>query len=542
VARLAMVARVRAASLRATAQLALVWQWPGSTMSRRSKSASCGSWARATLAAWSNARRSPGGACLWSPGRVIASVRWTSSMGRPDEGLGRLGVSERRAVGEARAHGRRGERSHARQRQQHRVVAPGLLPVATGRLGGTVDGGVSGPQVGAELGGLPGQGVEVEVPVPEPDPVSGRRADLLGWSRNVGDAAAVRGHHPGDRGHPGRASASRWGQRSRTPSAVGRDPAKACHTSGNAQRAWDTTRRRHRLASRIVWPRRCAARRSPSSIVVGLPAGAQPQEPARVSALRRRSDPTCPCRPTPAATGPRGGCPPATAQHRRCAARDRQPQPRHRRRLCDRHRARPRHQPLGQPPHPRQRRRHHDVTDHDPGPAGPGPAHHHVMVRHHRRIDPGAATRSGRAANRSDTSPQSVRARRGIARRRGDRGETRNAPRWTENRGTAGGPEQVGAGGPSAGGCYLNNFPARRPVTPPLTYLATRPRSRAFMSLLARSNRQRARPMRRPGFLRASRARPASVGRVTGRLSDRQAGGVLRAGCTARSGAPPQQV
>jgi hypothetical protein len=117
-------------------------------------------------------------------------------------------------------------------------------------------------KVGEELGDLPCQGVKVEVPVPELDPVSA--ANRICWAR------------PSTLARPrvcaattsvidetlARARVSRWGQRSSTARAMGGDPANAFHMSGNAQRAWDTTRRRHRLASVIVLPRRCCTPQS----------------------------------------------------------------------------------------------------------------------------------------------------------------------------------------------------------------------------------------------------------------------------------------
>jgi hypothetical protein len=103
--------------------------------------------------------------------------------------------------------------------------------------------------------------------------------------------------------------------------------------------------------------------------------------------MRHRSDPTCSCRPTPNATGPSGGCRPATAQHRRYPARSTTP-------TTSSTSALPPPPHLATPPaawsplHPRQRRRHHEVIDHGPRPSGLGPAHDDVMVRHHRRVDP----------------------------------------------------------------------------------------------------------------------------------------------------------
>ena len=105
------------------------------------------------------------------------------------------------------------------------------------------------------------------------------------------------------------------------------------------------------------------------------------------TAPRRRSGPTCSCPPTPNAAGPSDGCRPATL-HPGVAQGDRQRQPRHRRRLRHRDRARPGRQPLGQPLHAGQRRRHHEVVDHGPGPTGLGAPHDDVMIRHHRRVDP----------------------------------------------------------------------------------------------------------------------------------------------------------
>jgi hypothetical protein len=155
--------------------------------------------------------------------------------------------------------------------------------VAAGRLGGTVDAGVSGRKVGEELGGLPGQGVEVEVPVPELGPVSGRGPDLLGSSLNVGDAAGVHGHHLGDGGDPRpgerfevgpaiqhrQRGGARPGERvphvRERPPGLGHDPAQA--PVG--------------VDDRLAPPLRCTRA---SSIVVGMRAGrSSKNSPARES-------------------------------------------------------------------------------------------------------------------------------------------------------------------------------------------------------------------------------------------------------------------
>lgn len=61
------------------------------------------------------------------------------------------------------------------------------------------------------------------------------------------------------------ANARRSGQRVRTAIAVGHDPANAVHTSGNAHRANEISRRRARFPSMTSFPRRTTARRSANS-------------------------------------------------------------------------------------------------------------------------------------------------------------------------------------------------------------------------------------------------------------------------------------
>ena len=61
------------------------------------------------------------------------------------------------------------------------------------------------------------------------------------------------------------ANARRSGHRVKTAIAVGHDPTNAVHTSGNAHRANEISRRRARFPSMTSFPRRTTARRSANS-------------------------------------------------------------------------------------------------------------------------------------------------------------------------------------------------------------------------------------------------------------------------------------
>ncbi|MDQ1721409.1 MAG: hypothetical protein QOI26_1143 [Pseudonocardiales bacterium] len=79
-------------------------------------------------------------------------------------------------------------------------------------------------------------------------------------------------------------SCARCGHRSSTATAVGSDPPKAVHTSGNAHRASDISRRQYRLPSITAAPRRVHARRSASCVGSGgRKVGSGNTSPARAS-------------------------------------------------------------------------------------------------------------------------------------------------------------------------------------------------------------------------------------------------------------------
>lgn len=80
------------------------------------------------------------------------------------------------------------------------------------------------------------------------------------------------------------ASWARCGQRPSTARAVGSEVWKAFHTSGNAHRASDNSRRRYRLASVTAEPRRTHRRRSANSAGLGRRSGVSSNtSPARAS-------------------------------------------------------------------------------------------------------------------------------------------------------------------------------------------------------------------------------------------------------------------
>ena len=168
----------------------------------------------------------------------------------------------------------------------------------------------------------------------------------------------------------------------------GRDPPNAFHTSGNAQRAWGTTWRRHRLASTIVLPRRCAARRRASSIVVGMRAG-------------RRSK-NSPARESNAASIGSDLFLPANAKRNRAEWRlptSDSSTPAFRRAIDNgNHVIDVGSATATAPGRDTSRWVNRSIPanvggttksiDHGPGPAGLGPSHDDVMVRYHRRVDP----------------------------------------------------------------------------------------------------------------------------------------------------------
>src|SRR5579875_2713764 len=191
-------------------------------------------------------------------------VRWVE----PDVGLRLLGRFELTGVTAKRPDSGCRARAHAGPRQKKRVIPVDPLPEVLGLQSGPLDPLLSSRQIGDELGHLPTEGLEVEPAVPELAPAPSSITDRHRPSLDVGHATGV------------------LGQRPNTPIAVARDPEQAFHTSGNAQRAREMTRRRQRLASTSTLPRRWTARRRASSGAVGRRAGTRSKNsPALESTL-----------------------------------------------------------------------------------------------------------------------------------------------------------------------------------------------------------------------------------------------------------------
>src|SRR5690606_12935762 len=164
-------------------------------------------------------------------------------------------------------------------------VAVETFPVLAGLFGGPGDALLGRGQVGQVLGDVERQRVQVESAGPERGPRGGAAA---GSPRPARARRRRRGC-----ARPPRRSAPRAGRRPAGPGAAsgpappgagGSEVWKAFHTSGNAHRASDNSRRRYRLAALTAEPRRTHRRRSANSAGLGRRSGVSSNtSPARAS-------------------------------------------------------------------------------------------------------------------------------------------------------------------------------------------------------------------------------------------------------------------